>query len=543
MNPVSPQSPMKSWIQWTQKVFFTNFSAVPAGPLRAVGQRAVPGMNQITQVSQRKPAPVRALICLVCLISLICLNPAGVLADDMRRSFAVQAEKRAQMEEKAREELARARSEAKERTRQIKQDKDALSAAIQDLKNRNNTLEKNNQELAQLIQDRQAAREALNEELALSRAENRELSGFVRSAAKDLEGLLLQSPQSALSGNGHGFLAPVIQAERFPSMTDIRAMTDAWFDEIFAAGQVRIVNGPIVDRQGLDQEARILMLGNFTGIYVLEQADAPKPEVGFLLYFDADQRFFALSRLPEAATVRRIQAYLAGERPDVPVDISRGTALRQYTLELDLAKQIPKGGPIVWPILGILGLALLILLERLVFFFRKQMTPEPFMDKLRGLVAAGDWEGCEALCQSRKNKWIPEILLTALAFRDHTRQDMENALQEAILGEIPAIERFVSTLGMLAAIAPLLGLLGTVTGMINTFHVITYYGAGDPKMMSGGISEALVTTMLGLTVAIPIMLFHTLLSRRVETQIGQMEEKAVAFVNMVFKARNECCRP
>jgi biopolymer transport protein ExbB len=285
------------------------------------------------------------------------------------------------------------------------------------------------------------------------------------------------------------------------------------------------------------------MLGNFTGIYELAQPDAREPEVGFLLYSDAGRRFFALSRLPEAATVRRIQAYLTGERPDVPVDISRGTALRQYTLELDLAAQIPKGGPLVWPILGILGLALLILLERLVFFSRKQMTPEPFMDKLRALVAAGDWEGCETLCRSRKNKWIPGILLTALAFRDHTRQDMENALQEAILGKIPAIERFVSTLGMLAAIAPLLGLLGTVTGMINTFHVITYYGAGDPKMMSGGISEALVTTMLGLTVAIPIMLFHTLLSRRVETQISQMEEKAVAFVNMVFKARNECCRP
>jgi biopolymer transport protein ExbB len=509
MNLMNSQSPMKSGIKWTRK----------------------------------KQVPGKSLICLVCLISLICLNPAGILAEDMRQSFAVQAEKRALMEEKAREELARAKAEAKERTQRIKQDKEALTAAIQDLKSRNNTLEANNQELAQLIQDRQAAREALNEELARSRAENRELSGFIRSAAKDLEGLLLQSPQSALSDNRHGFLAPVLHEERFPSMTDIRAMADAWFDEISAAGQVRMVNGPIVDRQGLDREARILMLGNFTGIYVLEQADAQQPEVGFLLYSDAGQRFFALSRLPEAATVRRIEGYLAGERPDVPVDISRGTALRQYTLELDLADQIPKGGPIVWPILGILGLALLILVERLVFFSRKQMKSEPFMDKLRALVAAGDWEGCEALCRSWKNKWIPEILLTALAFRDQSRQDMENALQEAILGKIPAIERFVSTLGMLAAIAPLLGLLGTVTGMINTFHVITYYGAGDPKMMSGGISEALVTTMLGLTVAIPIMLLHTLLSRRVETQIGQMEEKAVAFVNMVFKARNECCRP
>ncbi|MDZ7666200.1 MAG: hypothetical protein U5K27_12925 [Desulfotignum sp.] len=176
------------------------------------------------------------LICLACLVGLICLNPAGVLADDMRQSFAVQAEKRAQMEEKAREELARARAEAQARTRQIKQDKDALTAAIQDLKSRNKTLETDNQALAQLIRERQAAKEALNEELAQSRAENRELSGFIRSAAKDLEGLLLQSPQSALSDNRHGFLNPVLQAERFPSMTDIRAMADAWFHEISVSG-------------------------------------------------------------------------------------------------------------------------------------------------------------------------------------------------------------------------------------------------------------------------------------------------------------------
>jgi biopolymer transport protein ExbB len=91
---------------------------------------------------------------------------------------------------------------------------------------------------------------------------------------------------------------------------------------------------------------------------------------------------------------------------------------------------------------------------------------------------------------------------------------------------------------MLAAIAPLLGLLGTVTGMIDTFHVITQHGTGDPRMMSGGISEALVTTMLGLTVAIPIMLAHTLLNRAVDTRIGQMEEKAMALVNIVHRNRS-----
>jgi biopolymer transport protein ExbB len=119
-----------------------------------------------------------------------------------------------------------------------------------------------------------------------------------------------------------------------------------------------------------------------------------------------------------------------------------------------------------------------------------------------------------------------------------SREEMENALQEAILREIPPMERFLSTLGMLAAIAPLLGLLGTVTGMINTFHVITSHGTGDPRIMSGGISEALVTTMLGLAVAIPMLMAHTWLGRAVDKTIGEMEEKAVALVNMVHKTRH-----
>jgi len=123
------------------------------------------------------------------------------------------------------------------------------------------------------------------------------------------------------------------------------------------------------------------------------------------------------------------------------------------------------------------------------------------------------------------------------------REIMENSLQEAILKEIPPLERFLSTLGMLAAIAPLLGLLGTVTGMIDTFFVITQHGTGDPRLMSDGISVALVTTMLGLYVAIPIMLVHTLLSRAVDNRIAQMEEKAVALINIVEKNQDLHGRP
>jgi biopolymer transport protein ExbB len=111
-------------------------------------------------------------------------------------------------------------------------------------------------------------------------------------------------------------------------------------------------------------------------------------------------------------------------------------------------------------------------------------------------------------------------------------------LQEAILKELPRLERFLPALNVIAAVAPLLGLLGTVTGMIGTFHVITLYGTGDPRLMAGGISEALVTTMVGLAVAIPVMLIHAFLRRRIEHIVGDMEEKALAMSNIICRESN-----
>ncbi len=234
----------------------------------------------------------------------------------------------------------------------------------------------------------------------------------------------------------------------------------------------------------------------------------------------------------------RIRRYLAGEGASVPMDITRGAALRQLVHELSLAEQIPKGGPIVWPILAILGLGVLIVLERILFLLRKRFNADRLVRRIETFCAEDDWDACAEACGRYDKRPVARVLLAGLACRRMAREEMENALQEAILKEIPAFERFLSTLGMLAAIAPLLGLLGTVTGMIDTFHVITLHGSGDPRLMSGGISEALVTTMLGLSVAIPLMVCHTLLHRAVDRQIGQMEEKGVALVNILHKTRS-----
>lgn len=456
-------------------------------------------------------------------------NAMAGTATDMRQDYKAFEQQRQALVVRALKEKQTAEKAAAEQAQQIRTDKKVLKKAISDLKQNINHLKTENKTIQDQIITLKKQTDALTRDLEATRAVNREFSGFVLGNARELKALLIQSLQSGMTPDRQTFLEPMLLQQTFPSMEDIILLSDLLFNEIHASGQVKVTTGNIIDRQGREQQAKLLILGNFTGIYVLDN------EIGFLLYSDQSQRFFALSKLPSARITKTITAYLNGRSNAVYMDISKGAAIRQLVHQLNLVEQVPKGGAIVWPILGILVLAVLILFERLLFFTRRRTPADKLMNTLREMILADDWDGCKAYLEARRSKVIPKILLTALALKDRTRLEMENALQEAILGEIPAIERFLSTLGMLAAIAPLLGLLGTVTGMINTFHVITYYGTSDPRMMSGGISEALVTTMLGLSVAIPIMLAHTLLSRRVETQISKMEEKSVAFVNMVFK--------
>ena len=462
---------------------------------------------------------------------LVCfwLSIGPATAADMRAAHQQIEQQKQLLLEKTRAEKEAAEKEARERHEQIINDKARLKNAVAALKSDIAALKAGNKKMEARIKTLKKQEQQLRLDLEATAAVNREFRGVVQTNAKDLKAMLLQSLWSGLEPGRHTFLEPLIQGQRFPTMDDVGIVADHLFSEIRKSGQVFLTTGSMVDRKGKERQARLLLIGVFTGIYTLDN------ETGFLLYSDSSQRYFALSRLPSARIRDNISAYMKGEREDVYMDISKGGAIRQLAHQLSLAEQVPKGGAIVWPILAILCIAVLILLERVIFFSRRRVNPEKLMVALREKIIADDWEGVENLLKSKKKKLIPKILLTALALKDRTRPEMEDALQEAILGEIPAIERFLSTLGMLAAIAPLLGLLGTVTGMINTFHVITYYGTGDPRMMSGGISEALVTTMLGLSVAIPIMLAHTLLSRRVETQITRMEEKSVAFVNMVFK--------
>jgi biopolymer transport protein ExbB len=432
------------------------------------------------------------------------------------------------------EEDHRAAAEAAEATEaRILKDRGALVAAVKRLEKREKELEAT----LSRLQERFATLTEEEEELAKAWSERelafRELVGTVRTSARDLETILKHSTFTVDRPERLEQIQPVLEKKHFPGLDDILLMSNLFLDEIQRSGEVTLKQGSYVDRTGQDRTGRVLTLGKFTVVY-----DDGK-ELGFLRYSEDEQGFYALSALPSWWVRRNLRGYVEGRAEAVYIDLSGGGALRQITHKPSLWEQILSGGPIVWPILAIAGFALLLVFERIVYLRRVHGNTDRLMDEMNRLASQGDWRACEALVEGYEDKDWPvlNVLAAGLSGRHEDRETQENILQEAILREVPRLERFLAILAILGAVAPLLGLLGTVTGMIDTFRVITLYGTGDPKMMSGGISEALITTELGLAVAIPIMLFHTFLSRRVDSLVGDMEEKAVALTNVIQKER------
>ena len=452
-------------------------------------------------------------------------------ADDQRMQAQSLKDKQQQVIAQAEAEKRQAEEQAQRQLQTLARDRQTLTAAVHEARQAVAKLQKQRKDLQQQETTLAARQAALEKEQKEQRLRLQELLGFIHLAAKDADGLLQSSQLNALNPQRTEVLSRLQQQDDMPAMDDVATMSHVLLDEMRGSGEVQIVEHTIVDRQGESTRAEVLLLGDFSAAYRNDD------ESGFLLYSQASSRLFALSELPARRWRHQIDRYLDGDSASAPIDVGRGASLRQLMYQTDFNDQIRQGGFIVWPILLIGAVALVLIGERSWFLRRNRFNGGAFLSRMEPMIEQGDWTSCEASCRSHDDKPLPRVLLAGLPYRTLNREDLENALQEAILGEIPRLERFLSTLAVLASIAPLLGLLGTVTGMINTFQVITFHGTGDPRLMSSGISEALVTTMLGLAVAIPIMLCHSLLSRRVEMVIAELEERAIRFVNVICKAR------
>ncbi|MFZ9653527.1 MAG: MotA/TolQ/ExbB proton channel family protein [Steroidobacteraceae bacterium] len=191
---------------------------------------------------------------------------------------------------------------------------------------------------------------------------------------------------------------------------------------------------------------------------------------------------------------------------------------------------ISAGGPAMWPIILCSVLAMGITLERAWTLQRSRVLPADLLPKVRRLLEAGSVSD-EMLTALERNSPFGRVLAAGLAARHRPRERMLERLQDAGRQVVHELDRFLNTLGTIASIAPLLGLLGTVTGIIRSFTAINQGAIGDPRLLSGGISEALITTAAGLMVAVPALVAYRLLRGRVDALALELERETIAFID------------
>ena len=199
---------------------------------------------------------------------------------------------------------------------------------------------------------------------------------------------------------------------------------------------------------------------------------------------------------------------------------------------------VQAGGWLMIPILLCSVIAAAIIIERTWTLRRKKVIPAKLLTGIWKLLSS-DALTDQHIAEIENGSPLGKVLAAGLINRHLTRDLIRESIEETGRHVVHEMERFMSTLGTISVITPLLGLLGTVIGMIRVFTAITVVGVGDPGQLAGGISEALITTAAGLTIAIPSLIFHRHLRRRIEDLVVAMEQEAMKLVEFLHGERKQ----
>jgi len=284
--------------------------------------------------------------------------------------------------------------------------------------------------------------------------------------------------------------------------------------------RISVKTRKVVTRSGQEAELPVLSFGGFASYACGAKLDT----CGLLRALPNGKQVIVGPAMPKSH-VDALIAAAAGRLEYVPLDID-GTLIDRAPAEpKTLGSWLAVGGLFVYPILAVAAIGLLLIADRIYYLLASKASPS-LVSKVVACLVRNDAAKARDLIPSAR-KPIARVLLAAAEAVDKPPEQREVAMESALLAEAPKLERSLSMLGALAGVAPLLGLLGTVSGMIATFDTISSAGTGNPRLLSGGISEALITTQLGLMVAIPLLLSHAWLSRWVQRREAMLEYSAI----------------
>jgi biopolymer transport protein ExbB len=341
-----------------------------------------------------------------------------------------------------------------------------------------------------------------------------ELFGVVRQVAADARSDMESSLISAQFPDRIGKLQAILESSELPTVVQLENLWYLLQQEMTEQGKVVRFSGQVFSASGEPRKTDLVRVGSFNlfadGLYIRYLS-----ETGTMLEF---------ARQPEGGYLDMAEGLEEDDSAlvQIGIDPTRGVILSMLVKAPNVWERISQGGAVGYIILLLGGVGLIVVVLRMV-------------DLLK--VAKGVEQQLADLTRITDDNPLGRILGVA---KDSDVDDMESfelLIDEAVAKEIPVLEKGLSLIKLLASVAPLLGLLGTVVGMIETFQSISLFGTGDPKLMAGGISQALVTTMLGLLVAIPLLFLHSLMLARSNAISQILDEQSAGLLCESMESR------
>jgi len=344
-----------------------------------------------------------------------------------------------------------------------------------------------------------------------------ELFGVTRQVANDSAAALAQSMISAEYPDREAFLRKLADAKELPAIEELERL---WYElqrEMTESGRVARLTGEIVTADGETKKAEIIRIGSFTAV----------SEGRYLTYLPSERRLSVLPR--QLSGQMQTAATHLGEATSgyvrAAVDPSRGVLLALYVERPTLMERIEHGEAVGYVIIAVGLLGVLAFVYQFFFLLRSRFS-------IRRQLAN--------LSKATADNPLGRVLLAFRGDAANIEEDAEIAelrISEAVLREVPRLERFQSFLRLAVAAGPLLGLVGTVIGMIITFQSITESGSSDPKLMASGIGQAMIATVLGLSIAIPLLFANAALVSLARQIVTTLEEQSAGMLAESIESR------